>query len=566
MRAGIWSVAGFPSHSPHHFSDALSIGHKLRKMPPAAVSYPDLAHFDDLLVDCLVDRILYWDTGRKVRDYKPIRGVNQDLLIDIIRDELIKSQKPSVIEAMKRFRQIPSIKTYSHRFQNQSVIQQFERHIKRYFAIYSLDSGFDIEVTDRYMSRSKRTEACVIARKHFEPGQKIEYLYGTLAELNNDDEQELNKGRDFSIINSSRRGANCLMLGPARFVNHNCDANARFVSAGLSMTIYAKKPIQVGEEITVEYSKNYFGMDNQECLCTTCEKDKVNGFAFIPNPALLSDSDNSSLTPLSSPTRSGPHSLSSTPLSTSIEPEPEPEPNSEAEKRSLRPRKSVEPKPKQQPREVHSNELNPKTIKESMRAYYSEPFNMDPSKTLPCLNCNVPFIHPEDRKLTKSNLTRRFCPRCHRHSVLYNAYWPSSHAEHELIDLYVDRPALERALKEQEEHRRRELEEDSSGSEEEDGSYRRSVRMKRTAKRKTRVFLPAVPDAPKPQPRKRAMSVWLQKRIENNHEPLELPEPKRRRKRTKSLPIPTSQPSPPEPVVPKIRIRKPTWKKVLNHR
>jgi hypothetical protein len=537
-------------------------------MPPAAVSYPDLAHFDDLLVDCLVDRILYWDTARKVRDYKPIRGVSEDLLIDIIRDELINSKKPSVIEAMKRFRQIPSINTYSHRFQSQSVIQQFERHIKRYFAIYSLDSGFDIEVTDRYMSRSKRTEACVIARKHFEPGQKIEYLYGTLAELNNHDEQELNKGRDFSIINSSRRGANCLMLGPARFVNHNCDANARFVSAGLSMTIYAKKPIQVGEEITVEYSQNYFGMNNQECLCTTCEKYKVNGFAFVPNPALLSDSD-SSLTPISSPIRSSSQSPSSTPLSTSIEPEPQ----SEAEKRSLRPRKSIEPKAKQQPRQVHSNELNPKEIKESMRAYYSEPFNADLAKTLPCLNCNVPFIHPEDRKLTKTNLTRRFCPRCHRHSVLYNAYWPSSHAEHDLIDLYVDRPALERAIKEQEEKRRqRELEragEGSSGSEDEEGAYSRSGRMKRTTKRKTRVFLPAVPDTPKQEPRKRSMSVWLQKRIENNHEPLALPEPKRRRKRTKSLPTSNTQPPPsppPEPYAPKIRIRKPTWKKALNHR
>ncbi|KAA8917444.1 hypothetical protein TRICI_000393 [Trichomonascus ciferrii] len=533
-------------------------------MPPAAVSYPDLAHFDDLLVDCLVDRILYWDTARKVRDYKPIRGVSENLLIDIIRDELTNSEKPSVIEAMKRFRQIPSIKTYSHRFQNQSVIQQFERHIKRYFAIYSLDSGFDIEVTDRYMSRSKRTEACVIARKHFEPGQKIEYLYGTLAELNNHDEQELNKGRDFSIINSSRRGANCLMLGPARFVNHNCDANARFVSAGWSMTIYAQKPIQVGEEITVEYSKNYFGTNNQECLCTTCEKHKVNGFAVVPNPTLLSDSD-SSLTPIPSPTRSSSHSPSSTPLSTSIEPEPQ----NEAEKRSLRPRKSMEPKTKQQPRQVHSNELNPKAIKEFMRAYYSEPFDTDPAKTLSCLNCDVPFIHPEDRKLTKTNLTRRFCPRCHRHSVLYNAYWPSSQAEQDLIDLYVDRPALERAIKEQEERRRQQQLHDSSSDDEDsgDGSHRRS---RRTAKRKTRVFLPAVPDTPKKEPRKRSMSVWLQKRIENNHEPLALPEPKRRRNRTKSMPTPKSQPPPspppPDPSVSKVRIRRPTWKKVLNHR
>jgi histone-lysine N-methyltransferase SUV420H len=32
------------------------------------------------------------------------------------------------------------------------------------------------------------------------------------------------------------------------------------------------KPIKVGEEITTFYSENYFGANNQECLCVTCEK------------------------------------------------------------------------------------------------------------------------------------------------------------------------------------------------------------------------------------------------------------------------------------------------------
>ncbi len=32
------------------------------------------------------------------------------------------------------------------------------------------------------------------------------------------------------------------------------------------------KPIKVGEEITTFYSANYFGVNNQECLCVTCEK------------------------------------------------------------------------------------------------------------------------------------------------------------------------------------------------------------------------------------------------------------------------------------------------------
>ena len=52
------------------------------------------------------------------------------------------------------------------------------------------------------------------------------------------------------------------------------------------------KPIKVGEEITTFYSGNYFGLNNQECLCLTCEKYLLhllinrfqrNGFGEAPN-------------------------------------------------------------------------------------------------------------------------------------------------------------------------------------------------------------------------------------------------------------------------------------------
>lgn len=552
------------------------------------LSYPDLAYFDDLLVDCLVDRLFYWDHTRKVRDYKPIRGVNQDVLVNIIQTEMVQKPKPSTSDALKKFIDIPSVKMFSHRFQDPSVRQQFDRHIKRYFSIYSVDCGFDIEVTDRYKSRSKRLEACVIAKKPYESGEKIDHLSGLLAELNDDDEEELNKGRDFSIINSSRRGANCLMLGPARFVNHNCKANARFVSSGMNMLIYAKRMIHVGEEITVEYSKDYFGVNNKECLCSTCEENQVNGFGNDGNEnednqttaATLDTTITDDVISISSENNSQSASRSSsiTPISTSIEPESSEQSVEDgtplsSQSRSLRPRNSFQSNKDtnrtatntnntNNKRESifrlppHPNQLDFEKLKTLMRTYYAAPFT-EHEKTYECLNCHVPFIHPkEDPKILHSeNLTRKFCYRCHRHAMLYNAFWPTPIAEKEPIDVYIDREKLLLP----------DTSSDDSGTESTPAPAIISLKRK---KRNSRVFLPAVPDSPPKEPvkRRRTLSVWLQKRQENNsiNGSSESPRPtKAHRRRT----LPAEQPSrTSRRIIEKdesklgSRVRKPSWK------
>ena len=70
-----------------------------------------------------------------------------------------------------------------------------------------------------------------------------------------------------------------MFLGPARFANHDCDSNARLKPQGDdSMMVFALKNIEIGEEITVSYGDNYFGPDNCECLCHTCEGLERNGW------------------------------------------------------------------------------------------------------------------------------------------------------------------------------------------------------------------------------------------------------------------------------------------------
>ena len=78
--------------------------------------------------------------------------------------------------------------------------------------------------------------------------------------------------RDFSVVMTSRKKAPALFLGPARFANHDCKANARLVPRGAEgMEVVSVRAINVGDEITVDYGDHYFGEDNCECLCATCE-------------------------------------------------------------------------------------------------------------------------------------------------------------------------------------------------------------------------------------------------------------------------------------------------------
>lgn len=59
----------------------------------------------------------------------------------------------------------------------------------------------------------------MIANRSFEAGDELRYCAGTIANLTEQEEKDLEtKTSDFSVIKTSRRGT-CLFLGPARFVN-----------------------------------------------------------------------------------------------------------------------------------------------------------------------------------------------------------------------------------------------------------------------------------------------------------------------------------------------------------
>lgn len=509
------------------------------------LNYTQLAYFDDLLVECFIDRLYYWSKTRKVRDvHRHIRGVPKERIVEILKDRMVNpyaaGKKPDISGALDQFMNIPSIHSFLLRYPSQAVKQEFQRHARRYLTTYSPECGFSIDVTDRYKIRSKVDESCVISRRNFKEGEEIKGLNGLLVHLAEDEEKELMEGRirDFSIITSSRSGGICIMLGPARFVNHDCDANTKFVTlgggSGMRLSLHAKKPIFCGEQITVAYAENYFGKNNCECLCATCEKLGRNGFDPSANLSHFSDPESLETTKLdlsldligdsvsdgserSTPLFSDPSSDQES-SSTSLEPEIEPSESQDVVRsRRLRNRKSnlEDLSVAHMFKALYASgshktddqsELRIKEQrKEATQLYFKRPFDHDGSERLTdCENCGVPVIHDyyDEEKLSLRSMERLLCPRCHRHAIIYNAFWPSTVSEDEPLALYE---LISKRI--EDEHRKME---EHLSVEHDDGP---TVSRKRGPKQK-RIILPAIVEAEQPKAPRR-VSAWLTKRLQS---------------------------------------------------
>lgn len=154
----------------------------------------------------------------------------------------------------------------------------FKQHLRRYMQIYLPDCPFEVSSTNRYTVTTH--EAAIMARRPIKRNETVKYLSGIQVVITPEEEEVLSsRKKDFSIVVSSRNRMASLFMGPARFANHDCGANAKLVITGQAgIDIVAIRRIDVGEEITVTYGENYFGENNCECLCQTCENNLANGW------------------------------------------------------------------------------------------------------------------------------------------------------------------------------------------------------------------------------------------------------------------------------------------------
>ncbi|KAI4158699.1 MAG: hypothetical protein LQ342_007220 [Letrouitia transgressa] len=230
-----------------------------------------LANYDDILTDALVDHVYYWATIRKNRSkYSLTRGISEDDVTSILLHQVVVAKDLPKAEAL--LLQLPGLRKYYEALKTVHEKDDFKRHMRKYLSMWLPDCPFEVSTTNRYTIVTH--EAATTARRFIKKGDTIKYLCGNLVAITSEEEKDLDlTRRDFSIVMSSRKKTPSLFLGPARFSNHDCNANARLVTRGSEgMQVVAVRDIAVGDEITVTYGDNYFGEGNCECLCLTCEE------------------------------------------------------------------------------------------------------------------------------------------------------------------------------------------------------------------------------------------------------------------------------------------------------
>ncbi|CEQ39589.1 SPOSA6832_01139 [Sporobolomyces salmonicolor] len=200
---------------------------------------------------------------------------------------------------------LPSVRAFNKKWDDEPL---FANHAKRYILAFRPECGIAFHETDRYKNPAGLTgakakknlsaiaarrdpstfiEVGVFATRSFKKGEVIN-LRGGIADLTEEEDDELRDsgGRsDFSVLWSERKNCFCLLLGPARFVNHDCRNNVEFQLVGSNMSFKVLEDIEKDEEIFTHYGAHYFEMDNASCLCATCEQLKQGAFAPVSSRA-----------------------------------------------------------------------------------------------------------------------------------------------------------------------------------------------------------------------------------------------------------------------------------------
>lgn len=227
----------------------------------------DLCDIDDLATSLVVDVFLGFNTHKMNTEHKE-RYECKSHLKPII-DEFIKNQNMKI--AFGSFWNRKYIPDHLFKASYKKLVRD---HIERYMGMFYLDSGFRIEPCYRY-SLENKVGAKVNATSHWHKDGIIKRLVGCVAELTEKEEDEiLHIGKnDFSVMYSCRKKCAQLWLGPAAYINHDCLANCKFVPNDKGTAcVKVLRDIKPGDEITCSYGANFFGENNVNCECCSCEK------------------------------------------------------------------------------------------------------------------------------------------------------------------------------------------------------------------------------------------------------------------------------------------------------
>eukprot|EP00729_Bicosta_minor_P020639 gene20639-24298_t len=236
-------------------------------------SATELAIDDDILTGVLMDSALGFQTHKMGKDYKRIN-------VDLTKLEMVMLQLEQDCDVDRAFRRL---------FAPGGVIQrdfgpqasrldtsQFKEHATRYLQIFQPESGLSILPDKRYAGDrvdGRLVGGKIVVTKPFAKDSQISSLQGCIAEITPGE-------NDFSVMFSNRRDRSQLWLGPAAYINHDCNPTCKFTAKGMSATVTVLRDMSIRDEVTCCYGENFFGKNNAYCACPTCEENGKGAFAF----------------------------------------------------------------------------------------------------------------------------------------------------------------------------------------------------------------------------------------------------------------------------------------------
>lgn len=242
----------------------------------AGMSAMELCDNNDFVTMLILDSYFGSQVHKMNQHFRPFRHKAsewKDIVVQFINHQ----------DYAKAFSSLSTTSAYESFCTNKSSDQLMavNQHLHRYLKMFDTNAGYTIEKCTRY-SKDRYMGCTVRATKNWHKGDTMPLLVGCIAELKTDADKNLIKEdiNDFSVMLSSRTERELLMLGPAAFVNHDCQASCEFkAETNDTVCVRAIRDIDAGEELTLFYENNSFGNDNCECECKTCENNASGAFA-----------------------------------------------------------------------------------------------------------------------------------------------------------------------------------------------------------------------------------------------------------------------------------------------
>jgi hypothetical protein len=300
------------------------------------VPFQQMAKIDDMCTDLFIDSLYFPFPTMKIQDpyeqqkFDPTKARN---LIMKARHATAFELKYLITDFLNDHPQVQEILAKDMEGVNMEYLVE---HVKRYLCLYLENSGITLARCTRFSCNQVK----VIATRDWKTGEKIWPLNGILSALPDfgdnsvsssrkrgatsnsttvaeaatptastketkefknksakkpeSPEPEYEEGyltlpvnisskvRDFSVIYSMQKKQYCLLLGPARFINHDCHNNCVMEKDGTNgMVCRVVRDIRVGEELCSFYGEHYFGTNNVNCMCATCEAGQKAGLVIL---------------------------------------------------------------------------------------------------------------------------------------------------------------------------------------------------------------------------------------------------------------------------------------------